>query len=140
MITCYIGLGSNLGDSHANIRLALKYLEQDPGIHVVKISSLIKTKPHDCPPQPDFLNGVAKIETNYSTRQLLNKLQEIEVKLGRVIPRIKNSPRTIDLDILTFGDLKIDDQDLQVPHPLMWQRKFVTMPLRQVAPELFTKV
>jgi len=138
MTASYIALGSNLGDRNKNISLALNCLEQDPAINVVKVSSLIETEPHNCPAhQPKFLNAAAKIETSYSARQLLAKLQKTESKLGRKMPRVKNAPRTIDLDILTFGDSKIDERDLQVPHPKMWQREFVTLPLKEIAPELF---
>lgn len=139
MALSYIGLGSNLKDRKKNIATALKHLEQDADIDIIQTSSFIETKPHNSPAQPNFLNGIVKIETTYSAQQLLNKLQEIEAKLGRKKPYPKNSPRTIDLDILIFGDLKIDEADLQIPHPEMWQRKFVTVPLKEVAPELFTK-
>lgn len=139
MALSYIGLGSNLKDRKKNIATALKHLEQDADIDIIQTSSFIETKPHNSPAQPNFLNCIVKIETTYSAQQLLNKLQEIEAKLGRKKPYPKNSPRTIDLDILIFGDLKIDEADLQIPHPEMWQRKFVTVPLKEVAPELFTK-
>ena len=137
MVTCYIALGSNLGERNKNIKLALNYLKLDPTIKLLKVSSLIETEPHNCPPQPKFLNGVAKIETDYSAQQLLERLQEIEVQLGRSIPRAKNQPRNIDLDILLYGDLKIDQEDLKIPHPRMWEREFVTVPLKEIAPEMF---
>lgn len=136
MVTCYIALGSNLGDRNKNINLALEYLKLDPAIRVLKASSLIETEPHGCPPQSKFLNGVAKLKTSYSARELLKKLQEIEFKLGRENPHPKNHPRTIDLDILFYGDLKIDEKDFKVPHPRMWEREFVTVPLKEIAPEL----
>jgi len=137
MVTCYIALGSNLGDRSKFINLALEYLKQDPAIELFKISSLIETEPVDGPPQPKFLNGVAKLETSYSAQELLRKLQETEVKLGRKILRPKNQPRIIDLDILLYGDSEIDEQGLRIPHPRMWKREFVTVPLREIAPELF---
>ncbi len=138
MTASYIALGSNLGDRNKNIRLALEWLKQDPAVNVVKISSLVETRPHNCPgPQPKFLNAAAKIETSYSARQLLAKFQEIEGKLGRKMPHAKNSARTIDLDILLYGDLEIDEANLRIPHPRMWQREFVTLPLKEIAPELF---
>jgi len=138
MTASYIALSSNLGDRNKNIRLALEWLKQDPAINVIKVSSFIETEPHNCPgPQPKFLNAAAKIETSYSARQLLAKLQETESRLGRKMPRVKNSPRTIDLDILLYGDLEINEANLQVPHPKMWQREFVTLPLKEIAPELF---
>ena len=137
MVTCYIALGSNLGDRAKNIDLALEYFKQDPAIEILQVSSIIETEPQQSPPQPKFLNGVVKLETSYSARQLLEKLQEIEVKLGRKVPRLKNQPRTIDLDILLYGDSKIDEEDLKIPHPRMWKRRFVTVPLKEIAPELF---
>ncbi len=165
MVTSYIALGSNLGDRSLNINLALEYLRQDPAIKILKISSLIETEPLGGPPawlnsgwagpphskffvvtacnlergtpQAKFLNGAAKLKTNYSAQELLKKLQETEVKLGREKLRPKNQPRTIDLDILLYGDSKIDEESLKIPHPRMWEREFVTRPLREIAPELF---
>lgn len=137
MVICYIALGSNLADRSKNIKLALECLEQHPAIEVLKASSIIETEPQKTPPQPKFLNGVVKLQTSYSAHQLLKKLQEIEVKLGRKTPRVKNEPRTIDLDILLYGDSKIDEKDLQIPHPRIWKRRFVTIPLKEIAPELF---
>lgn len=139
MSSCYIALGSNLGDRLKNINLALKYLRGDSAIRVVKTSSFIETEPLGSPAQPRFLNAVTKLNTDYSAPELLKKLQEIEVKLGRKSPHPKNQARTIDLDILLYADLKIDQQDLEVPHPRMWEREFVTVPLKEIAPELFTK-
>ena len=139
MVSCYIALGSNLGERHRNISLAFEYLKFDPAIKILKVSSLIETEPHDCLPQPKFLNGVVKLETTYSAQELLKKLQEIEVKLGRKIPRLKNRPRSIDLDILFYGGLKLDEKGLKIPHPRMWEREFVRVPLKEIAPELFKK-
>ncbi|MBL7091814.1 MAG: 2-amino-4-hydroxy-6-hydroxymethyldihydropteridine diphosphokinase [Candidatus Omnitrophica bacterium] len=136
MVTCYIALGSNAGDRSKNIKLALEYLKLDPAIKALKVSSLIETEPSDCLPQSKFLNGVVKLETGYSAQELLKRLQEIEVRLGREILRPKNHPRTIDLDILLYGDLKIDEEGLKIPHPRMREREFVTLPLREIAPEL----
>ncbi|MFC1632061.1 2-amino-4-hydroxy-6-hydroxymethyldihydropteridine diphosphokinase [Candidatus Omnitrophota bacterium] len=138
MPNCYIALGSNLGDRLKNIEFALKYLRADPAIEVRRISSFKETEPQDCPPQQKFLNGVVELETNYPPEQLLLRLQEIETKLGRKVRRRKNQPRTIDLDILIYGRREINQADLQIPHPRMWQRQFVTEPLREIAPELFT--
>lgn len=137
MPICYIALGSNLGDRTKNINLALEYLKQDPAIKICKVSSFVGTEPVGGPAQPKFLNGVAKIETNYSAQGLLKKLQQVEVELGRKRPHLKNHPRTIDLDILLYGDAKIDEKNLKVPHPRMWARDFVTTPLKEIAPELF---
>jgi 2-amino-4-hydroxy-6-hydroxymethyldihydropteridine diphosphokinase len=135
MSICYIALGSNSGRRADFIRLALEYLEKDPAVNVLKVSSLIETEPENSLPQRKFLNAAAKLETRYSARELLGKLQEIEVQLGREALHPRNQPRTIDLDILLFGDLKIDEHDLKIPHPRMWQREFVMVPLREIAPE-----
>lgn len=137
MPICYIALGSNLGDRTKNINLALEYLKQDPAIKICKVSSFVETEPVGGPAQPKFLNGVAKIETNYSAQGLLKKLQRVEAELGRKRPHLKNHPRTIDLDILRYGDTKIAEENLKVPHPRMWARDFVTTPLKEIAPELF---
>ena len=137
MVSCYIALGSNTGDRAKFIDLALECLSRDPAVKILKVSSFIETEPIDSPPQPKFLNGVVKLETGYTAQELLKRLQEIEVRLGREMLRPKNHPRTIDLDILLYGDLKIDEKDLKVPHPRMREREFVMAPLKEIAPELF---
>jgi 2-amino-4-hydroxy-6-hydroxymethyldihydropteridine diphosphokinase len=139
MIISYIALGSNLGERNKNIQQALKYLSQDSNIDILQVSSLIVTKPQNCPPQTDFLNGVVKLQTDYSAQELLRKLQEIETRMGREYPRQKNLPRTIDLDILLYGDAKIDEYNLKIPHPRMWEREFVKKPLKEIAPQLFSQ-
>lgn len=139
MVICYIALGSNLGNRAKNIDLALKYLKEDPAIIILKISSFIETEPQGILLQEKFLNGVIKIKTDYSAQELLKKLQEIEIKMGRNLPRPKDEPRRIDLDILMYADMKINSESLEVPHPRMWQRDFVIAPLKEVAPELFLK-
>jgi len=140
MVSCYIALGANLGERNKNIDLALEYLRLDPAVKIIKVSSLIETDPVSGPPQPRFLNGVVKLQTDYTARELLRKLQDIEVKLGRESRRPKNHPRKIDLDILFYGDSKIDEENLKIPHPRMWERKFVTVPLQEVAPELVKRL
>ncbi len=137
MIDCYIALGSNLEDRNKHISQAFEYLRLDPAIKIVQISTFIETEPHGGPPQPKFLNGVAKLKTSYSAQELLKRLQEIEIKLGRQSPHPKNQPRPIDLDILLYGKAKIDQKNLQIPNPRMWERDFVMAPLREIAPEIF---
>lgn len=137
MVTCYIAFGSNLGDRNKNIKLALEYLRRDPAIKILKTSSFIETEPVGAPVQAKFLNGVVKLKVAYSAQELLKIVQEIEIRLGRETTHLKNYPRTIDLDILLYGDVRIDEKDLHVPHPRMWQREFVTVPLKEIAPELF---
>ncbi|MBN3038954.1 MAG: 2-amino-4-hydroxy-6-hydroxymethyldihydropteridine diphosphokinase [Candidatus Omnitrophica bacterium] len=139
MTTCFIGLGSNLGDRKKNIAHAVEHLKQDPKITITKVSSAIETDAIGGPPQPKFFNAVIKIDTSYSARRLLEILQSIERKLGRQSPHQKNHPRTIDLDILLYGNLTIAENDLEIPHPRMWERKFVTVPLKEIAPEFFDK-
>jgi len=128
----FLALGSNLGDKEKNILDSLKLLEENCVIS--KLSSLIKTKPVGFLEQPDFLNGVVGIETVLTTRELLDHCLAIEKKLGRM-RTIKNGPRTIDLDILFYGDEIIADEDLIIPHPRLQERRFVLEPLAEIAPE-----
>ncbi|MBP7332223.1 MAG: 2-amino-4-hydroxy-6-hydroxymethyldihydropteridine diphosphokinase [Firmicutes bacterium] len=133
--TAYIGLGSNLGDKEANIKKALDLLKEAPGIQVKKIASLYKTAPLYVTRQDWFLNTVAEIETDLTARQLLALLKDMEKKLDRT-PTVRWGPRTIDLDILLFGNDKIEDADLVIPHPRMIERAFVMAPLAEIAPHL----
>lgn len=131
----FIGLGSNLGDREANIRQSLQQLEQMPETTIVRGSSLYDTEPVGLPDQPNFLNGVVQLETHLTPRQLLWNLKLIERRLGRV--RTQHwGPRVIDLDLLLYGDEVVDEDDLQVPHPLLAQRSFVMVPLVEIDPLL----
>lgn len=129
----FIGLGSNLGDREKNIKEAIRLLESNPKIKIEKISSLIETEPQGCPPQPNYLNGIIKIKTSLYPEELLYFLQEIENKLGRK-RLIKNGPRTIDLDILLYGEEELNKDNLKVPHPRMFKRDFVLKPLLEIEP------
>lgn len=131
----FIALGSNLGDRRVVIRTALDLLEKNPSIKIKKVSSLIETKPVDGPPQPFYLNGVVEISTDLGPADLLHYLQTVEKRLGRK-RGIKNGPRTIDLDILLYGDRIIRTDELTIPHPRMWERDFVVKPLREIAPAI----
>ena len=131
----FIGLGSNLGDREANIRQALQFLEQLPETTIVRGSSLYDTEPVGVSDQPNFLNGVVQIETHLAPRQLLWNLMLIERRLGRVRTQ-PWGPRVIDVDLLLYGDEVVDEDDLQVPHPLMTQRSFVMVPLVEIEPLL----
>jgi 2-amino-4-hydroxy-6-hydroxymethyldihydropteridine diphosphokinase len=131
----FIGLGSNLGDREANIRQALQFLEQLPETTIVRGSSLYDTEPVGVSDQPNFLNGVVQIETHLAPRQLLWNLMLIERRLGRVRTQ-QWGPRVIDLDLLLYGEEVVDEDDLQVPHPLMTQRSFVMVPLVEIEPLL----
>ena len=133
-VRCFIALGSNQGDRRAFIAAAIDRLRATPAIEVGRVSSIIETTPVGGPPQGNFLNGVVEIETILSPSDLLKKLQEIEDSLGRVRGE-RWGPRTIDLDILLYGDQTVREPDLVIPHPLMHERLFVLGPLAEIAPE-----
>lgn len=135
----YIGIGSNLGDRLANVNCAIKELKSNPDIRIEKISSIIESAPVGGPAQGNYLNGVIKIKTRISARKLLCTLQNIEKKLGR-IRTIKNGPRTIDLDILLYDDSVINEPNLQVPHPRIFERGFVMKPLLEIEPEIMKQI
>lgn len=129
--TAYIGIGSNLGDRKANIEKAIKLIGLTKGLKLVRVSSIYETEPVGGPPQGKFLNGVFKIRTGLGPFKLLEELKGIEKRLGRK-RGIKNGPRKIDLDILLFGNKKIDAKGLKVPHPGMHKREFVLKGLREL--------
>jgi 2-amino-4-hydroxy-6-hydroxymethyldihydropteridine diphosphokinase len=126
----YVGLGSNLGDREAIIRAAVEAL---PG--VVAVSRLRETDPVGVTEQPAFLNGAVVLETDLSARRLLELLLAVERRLGRE-RRERWGPRTIDLDLLLFGDETIDEPGLTVPHPCLHERRFALEPLAELDPEL----
>lgn len=134
METVYLGVGSNLGDREKYIRQAVQCLSETPGVSVKKISSLYETDPVGGPPQGKFLNGAIELETSLLPREFLSRLKEIEKKVGRK-HRVRYGPREIDLDILFFGQQKISENDLQIPHPRIQEREFVKIPLREIAPQ-----
>lgn len=133
-VTAYIGLGSNFGERRELIRRAVASLDALEGVTVVKQSDLYETEPVGGPPQPRFLNGVVKIECAMGARELMAELIHIEEALGRKREG-RNRPRTIDLDLLLWGDRVVDEEGLTVPHPRMHERWFVLRPLADVAPE-----
>ena len=133
MVTCYIGLGSNLGDRQYYINTAIRKIRSLMETRVTKISKIIETLPVGGPQQGQYLNWVIEIQTNLSPYELLRRLQKIEADLGRV-RIINNGPRNIDLDILLFGDAKINEDSLCIPHPRMFNRDFVINPLEEIAP------
>jgi len=134
-VKAFIGLGSNLGEREAMIRLALDDLARLPSTTLVRASSLYDTEPVGEVDQPNFLNAVAQIDTELTARQLLWNLQLIEKRLGRVRAQ-RWGPRTIDLDLLLYGSLVVDEPDLKVPHPELTQRSFVLVPLVELDPLL----
>jgi 2-amino-4-hydroxy-6-hydroxymethyldihydropteridine diphosphokinase len=126
----YIGVGANLGDREATIRAALAAL---PG--VVGVSQLRETDPVGVVDQPPFLNGATVLETDFSPRELLDALLAVERELGRE-RRERWGPRTIDLDLLLYGDEMIDEPGLTIPHPRLHERRFALEPLLDLDPEL----
>jgi 2-amino-4-hydroxy-6-hydroxymethyldihydropteridine diphosphokinase len=128
----YVGLGSNLGDREQTIRAALELLAEGGDLVVETVSSLRETEPLGYEQQPRFLNGVAAIRTELGPRALLAKLQDVELELGRERSGPRYGPRTIDLDLLLYGDAEIDEPDLVVPHPRLSERRFVLEPLAEL--------
>ena len=137
MADVYLGLGANLGDKVKNLREALRLLAATRGSEVtlLAVSSLYRTDPVDYLDQDWFLNAAAKIETQLSPRGLLNRLLAIERKLGRV-RTVRNGPRIIDLDILLWDKLIVNEDDLVIPHPRMHERLFVLDPLAELAADV----
>ena len=131
----FIGLGGNLGDPRAAMRAALAVLAGDPAIHLARVSSLYRTPPWGRLDQPDFLNAVAELRTTLPPRSLLRLCLSAEASLHRVRDE-RWGPRSIDLDILLYDDLDIDEEGLRVPHPRMLERAFVLVPLAEIAPDL----
>lgn len=126
----FLGLGSNLGDREALLRRAVASLPD-----LVAVSPVYETDPVGGPEQGPYLNAVAELDTDKSPRQLLELCRLLELDAERV--RIERwGPRTLDVDVLLVGDLTVDEPDLQVPHPRLWQRRFVLAPLADLAPDL----
>ncbi len=126
----FLGLGSNQGDREAHLRAAVSALPD-----VVRVSPVYESEPVGGPPQGLYLNAVVELDTECSPRRLLEVAKELEGRAGRV-PGERNGPRALDVDVLLVGDVSVDDPDLVVPHPRMWQRRFVVAPLADLAPEL----
>lgn len=131
MVTCYIGIGSNLGDRKKNIERAIEELRKNKDMQFKRSSSIYETEPVSDIPQGMFLNGVIEIETDLEAESLLRELNRIEEKLGRK-RTAKFAPRAIDLDILYYGDEKIDEEGLVIPHPRIGAREFVLKGLREL--------
>lgn len=133
----YIGMGSNLGCREDNLSRAVENLLKVPGVHPACLSSVYETDPEGYANQPCFLNLVIGMDVDLSPGDLLAACQSIEERLGRIRGAgMRWGPRTIDLDILLYGDLAFSTPDLVVPHPLMHLRRFVLVPLLEVAPEV----
>lgn len=135
-VTVYVGLGSNLDDPVNQVERALDELAQIANCHLTARSSLYRTAPMGPQDQPDYINAVAALETSLEPTVLLDALQSIEQLHGRVRKAEQWGPRTLDLDLLLYGEQCLDTPRLQVPHPGMKQRGFVLVPLHEIAPEL----
>jgi 2-amino-4-hydroxy-6-hydroxymethyldihydropteridine diphosphokinase len=132
-----VGLGANLGDREGAIRSAVDLLGAEPGIEVVAVSRLRETDPVGYLDQPRFLNGAAALETDLAAGVLLARLLDVERRLGRErTGEERFGPRTIDLDLLLYGEEEIDEPGLTVPHPRLAQRRFALEPLHELEPDL----
>lgn len=131
---CLIGIGSNVGDRRGFFRRAVAELAASTGVTLSGVSDLYETSPVGGPPQRSYVNAVASVETEVEPRALLAVVRGIERRLGRRPGDIRWGPRVIDLDILTFGDQKIGEPDLEIPHPRMTERRFVLVPLLALEP------
>lgn len=134
MHLAYIGFGSNIGDRLGHIRNAIRALSKTEGITLQKTSSIYKTDPVGHEAQAEFLNGVAAIQTDLPPLSLLHALKDIETAIGRQ-HRIRWGPREIDLDILIYGGMCFQTEKLVIPHPEMHLRRFVLVPLAEIAPD-----
>jgi 2-amino-4-hydroxy-6-hydroxymethyldihydropteridine diphosphokinase len=130
-VIAYIGLGANLGDPAAALFLAVQQLGSHPGITVTAQSSYYRTAPIDSS-GPDYTNAVVAVRTTLTAPELLACLQSVEAAAGRERP-YRNAARTLDLDILLYGDAQVSSAALSIPHPRMWVRAFVLLPLAEIA-------
>ena len=135
MTLAYVGLGANLGDAEGSIRQALEEIDTLPGTRVAARSPLYRSAPVGYAPQPDFVNGVAELRTSLSPDELLAALIGLEARHGRE-RSFPNAPRTLDLDLLLYGDEVLATDRLTLPHPRMHERAFVLKPLLDVAPDI----
>ena len=129
----FIGIGANLNDPESGVRHAICALGQIPDTRLIASSSLYRTAPVGCLDQPDFVNAVAELETLLAPPELLTRLFSIEQRFGRK-RSTRNAPRTLDLDLLLYGEREIRTETLTVPHPRMTERAFVLVPLAEIDP------
>jgi 2-amino-4-hydroxy-6-hydroxymethyldihydropteridine diphosphokinase len=133
MTKAYIAVGANLGDRAGTIRAALERLDALPGVSVEAVSGLTETDPvGPVLDQPKFLNGAARLETELSARELLAALLAVEGELGRARDGPRGGPRPIDLDLLLYGEERVDEPGLTLPHPRLHERRFVLEPLAEL--------
>ncbi len=135
MTIAYVGIGSNLDEPQKRVERAMLELDRLAHSRVVKRSSLYRSAPVGFADQPDFINAVAQLETGVSAERLLSGLQEIESRHGRK-RSFANAPRSLDLDLLMFGNAELRTKDLTLPHPRMHERAFVLKPLVEISPEI----
>lgn len=134
-VPAFIGLGANLGQARAQLAWAAERIAQLPQLRVLGRSSLYRSEPIGCAPgDPDFFNAVLAVQTGLSAPDLLQALLALEQQAGRQRP-YRNAPRSLDLDLLLYGEGRIDSSALIVPHPRIWERAFVLRPLSEVAPD-----
>ncbi len=131
----YVGLGANLGDREATIRRAVELVGSSPDVVVVGVSSLRETEPWGPVEQPSYLNGALALETDLAPRALLDLLLDVERRLGRRRDGERWGPRTIDLDLLLYEGLSVDEPGLTLPHPHLHERRFALEPLVELAPD-----
>jgi 2-amino-4-hydroxy-6-hydroxymethyldihydropteridine diphosphokinase len=131
----FLGIGTNLGNREINLEQAVAGIEENIGT-VLQSSSIYETDPWGFESKDKFLNMIVKVETTLSPSLLLEKIKIIESLLGRVRGMMRYSSRLIDIDILLYEDLIVDEERLVIPHPLMHERKFVLVPLCEIAPEM----
>ena len=132
-VKAWLALGANLGDAQATIRQAIAAVQNWPHTRLLKASSLYRTAPVDAD-GPDYINAVLEVQTGLSPLELLHHCQLQEQAAGRQRP-YRNAPRTLDMDLVLYADQRVDLPELSVPHPRMWQRAFVLVPLAEIAPE-----
>lgn len=137
-MSAWIGLGANLGDARATLRSAVQAMAALPGTRVLRASSLYRSAPVDAN-GPDYLNAVVELDTTLAPLDLLHALQAIEQGAGRERP-YRNAPRTLDLDLLLYHEQRLNGAQLTVPHPRMYERAFVLLPLAELAPALVDAV
>ena len=137
MVKAYLGLGSNIGEREIQLQEAIKILDSFKGVEVTQISDIYETEPVGYTEQPLFLNLCVEIETNLNPQDLLARCLDVEQQLHRVRV-ISWGPRTLDVDILLYDDLIIEEENLSIPHPRMTERAFVLTPLNDIAPVSYT--
>jgi 2-amino-4-hydroxy-6-hydroxymethyldihydropteridine diphosphokinase len=135
MNRAFVGLGANIGDPRRQLEAAIEQLKNLPGTDLVQISGFYRSAPLGYVDQPDFLNAVARLDTTLPAERLLEHLQKMERQQGRERP-FPNAPRTLDLDLLLYGDRVLDSPRLTLPHPRMHERAFVLQPLLELDSEI----